>query len=403
MNIAVVKPDYRISGGFEIAMDKIISGLRSKGHTVTYIKVDMTDLGLTVGRTKIPPAVFQKNPEYFRYVIAVDKFAKLDLHEYDLVLCTQPPSFAVQHPRIANIFYHHQRVFYDLSDLLIETAMVDRDIHRISSEMVREIDRKYMTDDILFIAGSEHIATRLRRFNQIDAGAILRIGISENYYNYDGPIHYEEPIYVGRHEFPKRPELFIHALKHTSGVTGRIVGEGGRTKDLMRVNKLLTYYHDCQIPISDEQLWKTVMTNLDDHFKPEYDRVDDDHSVVFTGKLTESELIDEYARALCIVCPSYDEDYGLTPIEAMAFHKPAIVCKDGGGYAETIQDGVTGFVVDPTAEAIAEKVMYLKSNPEVAKKMGENAYIESRQYNWTDVYDKLNNVLINYSKKKLKE
>ena len=395
MKIAVVKPDYKITGGFEIAMDRIIAGLRERKHEVKYIKVDMTQPSMIIGDISIPYNIFEKNREFFTYTSAIDQFAKLDLSEFDLVVCTQPPSFAVNHPKTANIFYHHQRIYYDLYDLLLETRTVDRDIHSLSAKYVREIDTKFITQDKLFIAGGQHIADRLKHFNNIDAGAVVRIGIDDAYFNYNGPISYNDPIYVGRHEFPKRPEMFIHAMKHTEGITGRVVGQGGKTEDLKRIDRLLSYTHSHNQPMEDDFLWKTVMMDLDKYYSPKYD-AEKDPQVVFTGRLTEADLIKEYAECLCIVCPSFDEDFGLTPIEAMAFRKPAIVCADGGGYVETVKDGVTGFVVEPTAEAIAEKITYLKNNPDIARQMGENAYLESRKYDWKKVNDQLNSILVDF-------
>ena len=50
-----------------------------------------------------------------------------------------------------------------------------------------------------------------------------------------------------------------------------------------------------------------------------------------------------------------DEDFGLTPVEAMAAGKPVIAVNEGG-YRETILDGRTGWLVAPTAEALAGSI-----------------------------------------------
>lgn len=58
-------------------------------------------------------------------------------------------------------------------------------------------------------------------------------------------------------------------------------------------------------------------------------------------------------------------------MEYMAAKIPVIVT-DAGGTPELVQDGVNGFFVthgDP--EAVADKILFLKNNPEKAKKMGE--------------------------------
>ena len=59
------------------------------------------------------------------------------------------------------------------------------------------------------------MAYRLRHYSGITGHIdVFAAGISDELYNYDGDLSYGSPICVGRHEFPKRPELFIHAMKH---------------------------------------------------------------------------------------------------------------------------------------------------------------------------------------------
>ena len=89
----------------------------------------------------------------------------------------------------------------------------------------------------------------------------------------------------------------------------------------------------------------------------------------FLGRMSKDDLLHEYASALCVVCPAFDEDYGLTCLEAMALGKPVIACADGGGYVELIEDGVDGFLVEATGPAIAAAIDRLK-DPALARAMG---------------------------------
>jgi glycosyltransferase involved in cell wall biosynthesis len=54
-----------------------------------------------------------------------------------------------------------------------------------------------------------------------------------------------------------------------------------------------------------------------------------------------------------------DEDFGITPLEAMASGKPVVAVKEGG-YMETIIDGETGYLVSPNAERIARCIKYIE-------------------------------------------
>lgn len=393
MNIAIVKPDYRIIGGFEIVVERIIKGLKKYGHKVDLIKVDMVDRRYKLGNISIPENIYNQNEEFFRYAMSIQEYQKLNLDNYDIVIPTQPPSYAVNHPKIVVLFYHHLKIYYDLYEVYMDIISKNNELDAKTKEFIREIDRKYINNDKHYLAGSRHVANRLKNYNNIreDNIEIFEAGIDDKIYSYDGQLDFKQPICVGRHEFPKRPELFIHAMKYLPEIEGRVVGIGGKTEDLKRIDKYLQKVHTNNIKIDAEELWKKIIFNTNKL------RVDDNikSNVIFTGRVSENELIKEYANALCVVCPSYEEDYGLTAIEAMAFGKPVIACSDGGGYREFIEEGKNGFIVEPTGEAIAEKIKYLHENREALEQMSKNAYEFSRKYSWDIIISKLNDYLQN--------
>jgi glycosyltransferase involved in cell wall biosynthesis len=393
MKIAVVKPDYHIRGGFEIVIERIMADLKERGHQVNYIQVDMTRPDYRLGNLSIPPEVYHSHEEFFRYALSMDKFRRLELKQYDIVVTTQPPSFAVEHKKVVPLFYHHLKIYYELYEVYKDTGIAEGIDHALTRDLIREIDSRFITNDKFYIAGSGHVADRLRLYNGITSPiATFAAGIADDFYDYDGPLSFGDPICVGRHEFPKRPELFIHAMNHVKGLTGRIIGEGGKTDDLRLVDSYLKKLHSNGEDIDDEYLWKTLMFRLEKLKK--LSPVTGRTNVIFTGRLTYEKLIEAYAGAMCAVCPAYEEDYGLTAIEAMAFGKPVIVCKDGGGLAEFVRDGENGFVVEPTGEAIAAAINTLKDNPGQLRQMSRNAYECSRQYSWRQGLDHLHGLLL---------
>ena len=391
MKIAIIKPDYRIIGGFEIVVQIIEEGLKTFGHDIDIIKVDMLEKRYELGDLVIPENIYNKNEEFFRYTMSIREYEKLNLDNYDLVISTQPPSFAIKHPNIMVLFYHHLKIYYDLYDVYLECIAKDKGIHEYSKQIIRKIDSSYINNSKFYLAGSEHVAKRLQMFNEIERKNIevFRAGIDDKYYNYNGEIKYEKHICVGRHEFPKRPELFIHAMKFLPNMEGKLIGHGGKTEELKIIDKYLQYTLETGVSVDDEKLWKKIVFNTS---KLKYN-IKNKSNVIFSGKVSQEELMMEYANSLCVICPAFEEDYGLTAIEAMSFSKPVIVCNDGGGFVEFIKDGENGFIVEPTGEAIAEKIKLLYENKELAKKMGKNAYEFSRKYNWESAIKQINNYI----------
>jgi glycosyltransferase involved in cell wall biosynthesis len=109
-----------------------------------------------------------------------------------------------------------------------------------------------------------------------------------------------------------------------------------------------------------------------------------DTNIEFCGWVEDSTLDQLYRNAPCVVAPALDEDYGLTAIEAMRHGRPVIVCQDGGGLAELVDDGVHGLVVEPSGPAIAAAVERLVGDPDLADELGANGRVRAAELNWAN-------------------
>lgn len=78
-------------------------------------------------------------------------------------------------------------------------------------------------------------------------------------------------------------------------------------------------------------------------------------NVILLGRVGDDELRWLYANSRGLVAAAY-EDFGLTPLEANVFGKPAVVLR-WGGFLDTVVDGLNGIFFDePTPQAIADAV-----------------------------------------------
>jgi glycosyltransferase involved in cell wall biosynthesis len=89
-------------------------------------------------------------------------------------------------------------------------------------------------------------------------------------------------------------------------------------------------------------------------------------NVTLMGSVAEEKLLELYASCKGHITTAFDEDFGMTPIEAMASGKPTVAVKEGG-YLETVLDGVTGLLVEPEVSSIVNAVREISSNPEKYK------------------------------------
>lgn len=81
-----------------------------------------------------------------------------------------------------------------------------------------------------------------------------------------------------------------------------------------------------------------------------------------------------YSNLDISVVPSrVEETFGLAALEPAMWSLP-VVCTDIGGLREIVEDGVTGFVVEPRrADELAFRLEALISDPELRRQLGQNA------------------------------
>ncbi len=72
-------------------------------------------------------------------------------------------------------------------------------------------------------------------------------------------------------------------------------------------------------------------------------------NIHFTGRQTEEELRRWVGEARATIYVPIDEDFGLSPVEAMAAGKPVIGVASGG-LLETVVDGVTGILIEESLD-----------------------------------------------------
>jgi len=106
---------------------------------------------------------------------------------------------------------------------------------------------------------------------------------------------------------------------------------------------------------------------------------------------------DEELRTLCAnayatLYPPFNEDWGLVPLEAMALGKP-VVAVNRGGPRESVVDGDTGYLVDPTPECFAAAIERLADDPALVRRLGARARARAAAFDWTAFCERLDTYL----------
>jgi glycosyltransferase involved in cell wall biosynthesis len=109
-------------------------------------------------------------------------------------------------------------------------------------------------------------------------------------------------------------------------------------------------------------------------------------TVEFSGHVSRDKVFSALSESALAVFPSYSETFGIMCIEAMAMHCPVIYTKRSCG-PEIVIDGETGALVDPdNIEEIANTILKLLTNKELANSYAMNGHARAlKLYDTTEV------------------
>jgi glycosyltransferase involved in cell wall biosynthesis len=168
-----------------------------------------------------------------------------------------------------------------------------------------------------YVAISQHVASRIRRYYNRDA-AVIYPPVDTEFYCPDGTVPEPFLLIVSALVPYKRIDIAIEAAQ-LAGMPLRIAGTGPES---VRLRALAAERHA---------------------------------DVTFLGPLTDADIRALYRRAAAVLLPG-EEDFGIVPVEAQACGRP-VVALGRGGALETVIDGVTGVLVpEPTAPAFADGI-----------------------------------------------
>jgi len=127
------------------------------------------------------------------------------------------------------------------------------------------------------------------------------------------------------------------------------------------------------------------------------DMLDLNEIVILLGWVKNNDLPKFYNASDIAVMPSLEEGFGIPAAEAMGCELP-VVSTDAGGLVEVVKNGITGIIVPKANEkALAEAVLKLLDDPELADKMGKaGRETAEKQFSWDKTAEHLLMLFNNY-------
>ena len=338
--IATVKIPF-LRGGAELHAEGLLEALRAAGHEAEIV---------TIPFKWYPP---ERIPDHMLACRLLDltNFSGIDI---DQVIGLKFPAYYVRHPNKVLWILHQHRQAYDLWD----RPDCDLKFYPNGAEIcgaIRTADRELIPEAKAVFTNSQNVSARLKRYCEIESVPLYHPpGNAERFFCSEPADYFFFP---SRISSLKRQRLVLEALAATHHpVRVRFAGTPEYPPDLDELKKLVQ-----QLKL--------------------------DRRVAWLGWITEDQKLQDYACALGVLYPPLDEDYGYVTLEAMLSAKPVITCTDSGGPNEFVLDGETGFVVEPSAEALAAAMDNLWENRQAGAQMGlaGREYYASLNISWRTV------------------
>lgn len=315
-------------GGAEMHMENLCAALTAAGHRAELVRL---------------PTAWDKD-RVFDSALAW-RMVPMDV---DLVIATNFPSYFVRHPNKVVWLFHQHRGFYDGADAAWSDVGLD-DASLEAQRLMAEWDAAALGEARHVFSTSGVVAARLARYCGLTAEPLYHPPPLRDRWR-PGPFG-DYVFSITRLERNKRPDLLAAAAAHLRSSTRVTIGGTGSMRDELA-------------ELSGGR-------------------------VELPGYVTDDDLVDRFAGALGIAYVPFDEDYGYVTLQAFLAGKPVITTTDAGGVLEWVEDGVTGFVVEPTPEAVADAIDRLAADPEAAAVMGEKGRARAEGLAWPAVVDRL--------------
>lgn len=288
---------------------------------------------------EIRPSFLQKIPgilrtyKYFFFLMptAIESF---DLSDFDVVISSSAifSKGLVLKPKTRHICYCYSptRQIWDLHSINNANHPI---VYSLSQHFLRIWDRQASDRVDEFVAISEHVRERIKKYYRRDAKIIYP------------PVNLNSKFQITNHKQYPNSKFQI------------------QNSDFYLIVSRL--YPNKNIDIAIEAFNKLNLPLLVIGTGPERKKLEKKiemgKNIKFLGFIPDEELSVFYENCRAFIMPQ-EEDFGITPIEAMLFGKPVLALRKGGA-VETVLEGKMGeFFDDPIPEALADGIRRLNEN-----------------------------------------
>lgn len=327
MKIAVVHDYLKEYGGAEKVVEEVFSVFpEAELYTTLFAPEYLGPHQKRFQNLKVHTSFFQYIPFKEKLIsplrlLSPFAFKQFNLSTFDVIIISQTgayfPNLVSKTKDQALITYTHTppRYLYGYKTAREwKNNIVLRVLGETANHFLRIIDYKAAQNVDHFVANSEEIKARIQKFYRREATVI------------------NPPVDIPSIELIKNKENFY--------VTG------GRLARAKGIDSIIDAFNENGKKL---KIFGKGFAGFEEELKSRAGK-----NIEFMGEVTQVEKWKLLRKAKAFIFASYDEDFGITPVEAMACGTPVVAYRSGG-VKETVKENETGIFFDEnTPEALNE-------------------------------------------------
>ena len=315
---------------------------------------------------KIYTSWLQKIPYHHKLIsvfrlVAPFAFQSFDFSDYDIIITSATGAYSPnilnkKHAKLLSYIHTPPRYLYGYATAREwKSNPFIRVIAEVANHILRVVDFRSAQNVDVFIANSENVRQRIKKFYRKDAVVIY------------------PPVDISKDSGFKRQGSRKYFLA------------GGRLARPKHIDLIIKAANELQLPL---KIFGKGFAGYGDELKNIAGK-----TVEFLGEVTDSEKMVLMRNAKAFIMASEDEDFGITPVEAMGVGTP-VIAYFSGGLKESVIEGKTGVFFK---ELTVKSLLHAMKKFEYTKISSEDCIAQANTFSKNEFMRKMKEVIGEYA------
>ena len=217
------------------------------------------------------------------------------------------------------------------------------------------------------------------RYRNLDCFTVLTPGLAEEIKDYSAGYNEKTKIVYVPNFLEYYPEFDFNRKEKTIITAGRLVPVKNTAEILYIFNEFYKTHGDWKLKIAGDGPEADRLHKIADSLEAK-------NNILFLGRLSGEDVINEMCRASVFAMTSSNEGFAFVIVEGQSCGLPTVAYDVRVGPAHILSDGVNGFVVpENDRRSFAARLSQIADNPIIMSRMSEEARINALRFSKNEI------------------